>query len=87
MCSPSYTFKETLNGFMITIVCEYCHDKRLFSFTPEENINLRFQPALYRLGVGVEKSKRFVVSMDLPKVVSKNLASTFQRKANPYHYG
>ena len=51
---PLYKFSETLAGIssVLKITCEYCDDDRIFRVErPGENLNIRFQHAMYSIGI------------------------------------
>ena len=70
---PLYKFSETLVGIssVVKITCEHCDDDRIFRVErPGENLNIRFQHAMYSICINQEKSNRFLANMNMPKSVS-----------------
>ena len=81
---PSFTVSESLIGISskLTIRCDYCDDDRTFCLTSTENANIRFQHAMYAIGVNLEKSNRFLANMDMPPFVSSRTSAQYRHTIN-----
>ena len=70
--SPDYSVTEKKCGLSSKIVfhCNHCTDELLFETSPNQNINMWFQLAMYSVGINKDKSKRFLANMNMPPPIS-----------------
>ncbi|KAK3765046.1 hypothetical protein RRG08_023564 [Elysia crispata] len=82
VCTPSYSVEETLKGVntVLIISCNICNAVVKLDFSPNQNINMRFQFSMYSVGVDIEKSNRFLACMDMPKFVSPNCSASYRNR-------
>lgn len=85
-CSESvgktFSLEEKLTGISSELVvrCNFCGYEvpSLKTSDPSENVNLRFQLAMYGIGCHETKGRRFLAAMDMPPPVSSTRSSIFR---------
>ena len=71
-----FHIKEKLVGISstITVSCKGC-GKKVSELSQKENVNLRFQAAMYGIGCHEKKSRRLLAALDMPPPVSVTRSS------------
>ena len=75
------TVSDKLTGLstVITFTCTSCDAAIKLEGSPRENVNLRFQTAIYSIGGHYTHGQRFLGNMDMPPPVSVTRATHFRR--------
>ncbi len=75
-----FHINEQLTGIntKLTFECSMC--KNISTFSHKENVNLRFQVAMYGIGCHENKGRRFLAAMDMPQPVSSVRAAVYKTR-------